>query len=140
MTALPLRIFIAGPMSTSGEPGPNLHAAANVAAELVLRRHLPFVPHVNWILHAIRPEVPAAVWREWSIRWVTSCDVVFRLPGESFGADEEVAVAERRGIPVVRSVVEVERIARERSRAEVPEATPPGEAQAVPGTYGGPLE
>jgi hypothetical protein len=41
---------------------------------------------------------------EWCMTMVSVADLVVRLPGESKGADLEVAEAKRRGIPVVHSV------------------------------------
>jgi hypothetical protein len=40
-------------------------------------------------------------------RLLQHCDAVLRLPGASRGADEDVAIAQRRGIPVYRSLEEV---------------------------------
>lgn len=33
-------------------------------------------------------------------RLLEHCDAVLRLPGESKGADQDVAIAQRRGLPV----------------------------------------
>jgi hypothetical protein len=33
-------------------------------------------------------------------RLLEHCDAVLRLPGESTGADQDVAIAEQRGLPV----------------------------------------
>ena len=93
-------VFIAGPMSTSGEPGPNLNAAAVAAADLLLAGYFPFVPHVTWILHAIRPDVAVKTWQRWDHYWLVLCDAVLRLPGRSSGADDEVAMAEKIRMPV----------------------------------------
>jgi hypothetical protein len=46
-------------------------------------------------------------WLETDLAWVECADAVLRLPGESTGADEEVALAKSRGIPVFYSVEEV---------------------------------
>lgn len=35
------------------------------------------------------------------------CDAVLRLPGESTGADQDVAIAKRRGIPVYHHIEEI---------------------------------
>jgi hypothetical protein len=48
-------------------------------------------------------------WREWldvDLAWVEVADAVLRLSGESAGADEEVALAKSKGIPVFYSVEE----------------------------------
>ncbi len=101
------RVYIAGPMTTSGEPGPNLNAAACAAAELLKAGHFPFVPHVTWLLHAIRPDVDVKLWLAWDLEWLTSCDAVVRLPGKSHGADLEVALAHKLDLPVYSSVKEL---------------------------------
>ena len=99
-----MRVFIAGPMSSSGEPGPNVHAAATAAAELLIAGHLPFVPHVTWFLHMVRPDVDVALWREWDLAWLRTCDCLLRLTGVSRGADVEVEKAHELGIPVYTSI------------------------------------
>jgi hypothetical protein len=40
-------------------------------------------------------------------RLLQHCDAVLRLPGESRGADRDVAIAEQRGLPVYRSLEEI---------------------------------
>jgi hypothetical protein len=40
-------------------------------------------------------------------RLLEHCDAVLRLPGESTGADEDVAIARRRGIPVFTELGEI---------------------------------
>jgi hypothetical protein len=44
-------------------------------------------------------------------RLLARCDAVLRLPGESRGADQDVALARKRNLPVYRSVEEVPRLA-----------------------------
>ena len=40
-------------------------------------------------------------------RLLEHCNAVLRLPGESTGADQDVAIAEQRGIPVYRHIDEI---------------------------------
>lgn len=40
-------------------------------------------------------------------RLLEHCDAVLRLPGESTGADQDVAIARRRGIPVFTELDEI---------------------------------
>ncbi|MQA07215.1 MAG: DUF4406 domain-containing protein [Pseudonocardiaceae bacterium] len=40
-------------------------------------------------------------------RLLQHCDAVLRLPGESTGADQDVAIAEQRGLPVYRRLKDV---------------------------------
>ena len=44
---------------------------------------------------------------EIELPWVSVADAVLRLPGESLGADLEVARAEEAGIPVFRSIADL---------------------------------
>jgi hypothetical protein len=39
--------------------------------------------------------------------WVLRCDALLRLPGESQGADAEVELAKKHGIPVFYSIEEL---------------------------------
>ena len=98
----PLRIFIAGPMTTSGEPGPNTHAACTLAGRLLRAGQHPIIPHLNWFAHAIDPETSVEAWMEWGLREVERADAVIRLRGASCGADAECLRAEELGIPIVR--------------------------------------
>jgi hypothetical protein len=40
-------------------------------------------------------------------RLLAHCDAVLRLPGESTGADQDVAIARERGLPVYTDVREI---------------------------------
>ncbi len=93
-------VYIAGPMATSGEPGQNLHDAVDAAARLVFRGFLPYVPQMTWIMHAIQPQICAENWQKMALAWVSKCDILLRLPGESSGADWEVARATKLSKPV----------------------------------------
>jgi hypothetical protein len=44
-------------------------------------------------------------------RLLQHCDAVLRLPGESRGADQDVAIARERGLPVYTSLAEVPGVA-----------------------------
>jgi len=98
-----MRVYIAGPMATSGEPGPNLHQAAVAAAEVIRAGHSPYVPHLTWILDAVAP-FPRGEWQRQDREWIEACGALIRLPGRSVGADAEEAFANSRGIPVFFSV------------------------------------
>lgn len=91
-------VYLAGPMSSLGEPGPSLNAAIVVAARLLRDGCAPFVPHLAFLADAIDP---SADWKSWSTTWLGRCDALVRLPGESAGADFEVKLARDVGLPVV---------------------------------------
>jgi hypothetical protein len=43
-------------------------------------------------------------WLDMDFAWIEVCHAVLRLPGESVGADAEVAFARERGVPVFHSI------------------------------------
>ena len=108
----PLLILIAGPYrsGTNDEPqrmAENLSRLERVAWPIFQAGHLPVIG--EWIalplLHsagASGPLDPLAeqVMYPTAQRLLTHCDAVLRLPGKSTGADQDVAIANRRGIPV----------------------------------------
>ena len=93
-------VYVSGPMSTSGEPGNNLHNAVQAAAKLTYEGFLPYVPHLVWLQHAIAPWVAVATWQQMTLAWVDRSDALLRLHGDSRGADEEVRRAINQHIPV----------------------------------------
>jgi hypothetical protein len=46
-------------------------------------------------------------WMGLDLAWVEAADALIRLPGESVGADQEVALARKLGIPVFRNVYDL---------------------------------
>lgn len=93
-----MRIYIAAPF-TKGDQILNIRAAFDAADELAQRGHMPFIPHVTGLWHLVHPK-PYDWWLRYDNVWLLQCDALLRLPGESPGADGEVALAERRGITV----------------------------------------
>lgn len=97
-TSKPL-VYIAAPY-THPDPVWNTHEAARVWSDLWLSGEVtPLCPHVSLLLHLVCP-LPVEDWYAFDIELLLRCDAVLRLPGDSTGADREVAVAESRGIPV----------------------------------------
>ena len=91
-------VYIAAPYS-QGDPVLNTRAAIATADWLLERDFVPFVPHLSMFWHAVSPK-PYEEWLAYDNEWLQRCDCVLRLPGESHGADKEVALAESFGIPV----------------------------------------
>lgn len=103
----PIRVYIAGPI-TSNPPDHTRNALIH-ANYIMAVGYAPYVPHLTvfWEMVTGRRE-----WEEWLAydeNWLAVCDVLLRMPGESPGADREVAFAEAHGIPVVYSIHELER-------------------------------
>lgn len=115
-TDIPLLVLIAGPY-LSGTDGDPQRIAANrarleAAAQPIYERgHLPLLG--EWlalpIIHAAGGRTPGdAVFQAYQYpvaeRLISRCDAVLRLPGDSRGADLDVARARALGLPVVHSV------------------------------------
>lgn len=108
----PQLILIAGPYrsGTNDEPermAENLSRLERVAWPIFQAGHLPVIG--EWIalpvLHAAGASGPldplaGQVMYPTARRLLAHCDAVLRLPGDSTGADQDVAIANRRGIPV----------------------------------------
>jgi hypothetical protein len=92
------RIYIAGPY-TKGDVAINVRNAYAAANQLADAGFSPFVPHQTHFWHMLFPR-PYEDWLKLDLAFVPVCDAMLRLPGESVGADGEVAMAESRGIPV----------------------------------------
>jgi hypothetical protein len=116
-----LMILIAGPYR-SGTGDDQQKMAANLlrmeqyALPLYRAGHLPVIG--EWVsLPMIRTAgslaVGDAVYEELlypaAARLFERCDAVFRIPGASRGADEEVRLAKQRGIPVYENIDDVPR-------------------------------
>lgn len=93
-------VYLAGPYS-QGDPVQNTHETVHLATALWESGLLvPVVPHLSLLWHAITP-LPYEDWMALDLHLLAKCEAVYRLPGESPGADREVAYAEARGIPVL---------------------------------------
>jgi len=101
-----IKVYIAGPY-TRPDPVENTHKACHAWRELQQLGFAPYCPHWTLLQHLIFPEVDVNVWYEADKEWLVVCAYLLRLPGESTGADAEVALALERGIPVVHSVDEL---------------------------------
>src|SRR5438067_2140617 len=92
-------VYLAGPYSHP-DPVKNTNEVIQVAGELVDEGLVtPFVPHLTLLWHLVDPR-PLEFWYEYDVATLARCDAVFRLPGESTGADRETAYAETKDLPV----------------------------------------
>jgi hypothetical protein len=119
MNAKPMLVLIAGPYRSGTGDDHDLMAAnltrLEAAAWPVFRAgHVPMIG--EWVaLPVLRsagepsPTEPFAeqVMYPTAERLLQHCDAVLRLPGESTGADQDVAIARERGIPVYFDVDEI---------------------------------
>jgi hypothetical protein len=93
------RVYISGPI-TKGNKIQNLAQALEAYKILLLNGFAPFCPHLSMLTDDVLGRIPYRTWIETDLEWVKICHILLRLPGESPGAEEEVAMAEDNGIPV----------------------------------------
>lgn len=93
-----MKIYVAGPY-TKGDVVVNVRNAIFAADTLFASGHTPYVPHLTHLWHTVCPH-PWNDWLRLDLAWLAQCDAVLRLPGESDGADIEIAEAERLKIRV----------------------------------------
>lgn len=117
----PLLILIAGPYAsgTDGDPqlmAQNLKRLEAAAWPIFQAGHVPMIG--EWVAlpvlesaGASGPNDPLAeqVMYPTAQRLLEHCDAVLRLPGDSRGADQDVAIARERGIPVYTSLGQIPR-------------------------------
>jgi len=101
-----LRVYVAGPIS-KGDVFDNIVRAIKWGRRLVHDGFAPYIPHFDGYMFAwddgTGNNTEAISWNgylEWDLEWVAASEAVFRLTGESKGADLEVAKATELGIPV----------------------------------------
>jgi hypothetical protein len=119
MPEKPKLILIAGPYRSGTGDDPalmarNLARLEEAAWPIFDAGHIPMIG--EWVaLPVLRsagiagPTDPLAeaVMYPTAERLLEHCDAVLRLPGESVGADQDVAIARERGLPVYRSAEEI---------------------------------
>ena len=97
-----MRVYVASPY-TLGDRSENVRKALAVATQLLDAGHEPFCPLLSHFWDLMYPR-PWHRWMEVDLAWLKVAEALVRIPGESVGADREVAVANRRGIPTFFSV------------------------------------
>lgn len=119
----PLMILITGPYAsgTAGDPAlmrQNLDRLEQAAWPLFRAGHIPMIG--EWVAlpvlssaGATGPTDPLAADVMYPVahRLLQHCDAVLRLPGESRGADQDVAIARERGLPVYTALEDVPGVA-----------------------------
>ncbi len=92
------RVYIAGPY-TVGDVARNVAAAVAVADWMLGRGIVPYVPHLTHFWHMLHPQ-QYETWIAFDLAWLRQCEAVYRMPGESAGADREVAAALCARLPI----------------------------------------
>lgn len=99
-------IYLASPYAAYANPQESVNVQIDAFAILRDLGHEPIAP---LLCHYIDQRHPASYerWLQWCLAMVGVSDVVLRLPGDSDGADREVAEARRLGKPVYYSIDEL---------------------------------
>jgi hypothetical protein len=84
----PLKVYVAGPLFSSGLVHDNIREAVDLAHVIKEAGALPFVPHLYFFWNLMRP-APEDYWLELDKMWVEDCDVLYRFGEHSEGADKE---------------------------------------------------
>lgn len=90
-------VYVAGPYS--GDEEANTDRALAAGEEILAAGYYPYVPHLSHFWHQRYPHTYEQ-WMEIDMAWLARCDALVRLPGESPGAEREVAFARSAAIPV----------------------------------------
>lgn len=103
-----LKIYMAGPLSTGTytDVTRNVRNAIDHADSIMLMGGAPYLPHLTHFWNLFHPHS----WEEWMAldhHYLLTCDAVFRIAGESKGADLEVSWAKAAGMPVYYKMEEV---------------------------------
>lgn len=94
-------LYVAGPY-TRPDPVINTHGACRVGTIIAEQTNwIPLVPHITLLWHAVTPR-PIDFWYDLDLNHMEICDAVVRLPGDSSGADAEMAHADEVGLTVIK--------------------------------------
>lgn len=85
-------IYVAGPYSS--DPEANVKVALKAGDALLKKGCIPYVPHLTHHWHRESPK-SYEQWMEMGEAVLKRCDGLLRLPGDSPGADREVALAHK---------------------------------------------
>lgn len=114
-----IKVYIAGPYGrrngiSEREIWNNVVRARYLAKTLISMGFNPFVPHLyHYIWTTWSRNAPSEdVWLKICKEWIPHCQALYRLTGESVGADNEVALARSLNIPVFYSLKELEKWAK----------------------------
>lgn len=91
-------IYIASPY-TKGDVAANVAVQVDAAHKIMDLGHCPVAPLLSHYLHIFRQR-PYQDWVTMDMALIPRMDIILRLPGESTGADDEVALARKLGIVV----------------------------------------
>jgi hypothetical protein len=94
-------VYVAGPY-TVGRLTVNIRKAIAAAEQILEAGGYPLIPHLDFLWDIVNPK--GDWWYDYTLELMRRCDIVYRLPGVSAGADGEEEEARRLGIPITHSI------------------------------------
>ena len=101
----PKYIYVASPYS-HGDKFKNVKKSIVIGEELIELGFVPYLPLLSHFWNEISPH-DYFYWLDYDMEILEKMNALLRLPGESNGADLEVARAKNMGIPIYYSVEEL---------------------------------
>ena len=93
-------VYVCGPI-TKGNMTDNIGRGIKAGAELMAAGFVPYIPHLDFMAAIMCPnEFSYEAILTADLEWISRCDAILRLPGESPGGNREVAYAKKIGVPV----------------------------------------
>jgi hypothetical protein len=93
-----MRIYLASPISSN--PEAILWVALENPNQIIDKGHNPYIPNLMYYLEE-RKEREYETWMTLDEEWLVTCEAVYRIPGESPGADREMKLAVDLGLLVI---------------------------------------
>ena len=100
-------VFISGPYSGINVEQ-NLDNVKEVASKLIDLGFAPIIPHFYHYID-MKYNKPYDIWLECALELLERADIMFRLPGNSSGADKEEELANTLNMTVYHSMEELEK-------------------------------
>ena len=98
-------VYVAHPI-TIGGPDKNMRKMIDACQEVWKLGHYAYGAFGNLIWEVVYPKNEKE-YLDHDIAWLKKCDIVWRIPGESKGADYEVKIAKELGIKVVYNLTQL---------------------------------
>ncbi len=91
-------VYVAGPIT--GDPFGCVRRAMGAFQMIRHAGCVPFLPQLSVIGEMVAPQDYEG-WMAYDLDIIEHCDALYRLPGDSSGADREVEFARKLGLPVL---------------------------------------
>jgi len=95
------KIYIAGPYTQGALIG-NIRNAMNLFEDITRMGGCPYCPHLSAFQDLVHPH-DVGFWYNYDTEWLDVCNALYRIPGYSPGADNEVQFMLDKGKPVLDS-------------------------------------